>query len=344
MPRAIKPASTPQVRNQPIAERRRIRSLIGVDRRTGERSSRYVPNRTVVVRYGQEGPPLMKPAPLEYLAASTAEEALAALERFAGNARLLAGGQSLVPLLSMRLLRPTAVIESTGSPGLDRIVAGDGVVARRRAGAVLATWRRRPRSASGSRCSRKPSPSSATGRSAIAARSAARCATPIRPASWPSASVTLGARLRIVGPAGRRELDARGFFQGPYTTALEPTEMLEAVDFPRRRGHRGGRRGARAASRRLRRGQLAATGLREPDGSGAGSASGSAPSRTALATRAAPPRGSRAAAARRRRRRRRPRAAWRTPSRPRTSAPPPSTGATSYRCSWSAPSRELARR
>jgi hypothetical protein len=66
----------------------------------------------------------MKPAPLEYLAASTAEEALAALARFDGNARLLGGGQSLVPMLSMRLLRPTAVIDINGIPGLDRIVKG----------------------------------------------------------------------------------------------------------------------------------------------------------------------------------------------------------------------------
>src|SRR5258705_5645834 len=70
----------------------------------------------------------MKPAPLEYLVAATAEEALAALARFDGNARLLAGGQSLVPLLSMRLLRPTAVIDINGIPGLDRIAASDGVV------------------------------------------------------------------------------------------------------------------------------------------------------------------------------------------------------------------------
>ena len=53
----------------------------------------------------------MKPAPLEYLAAATTEEALAALARFEADARLLAGGQSLVPLLSMRLVRPTAVID-----------------------------------------------------------------------------------------------------------------------------------------------------------------------------------------------------------------------------------------
>ena len=77
----------------------------------------------------------MKPAPLEYLAASTAEEAVAALARFDGNARLLAGGQSLVPLLSMRLLRPTAVIDINGIPGLDRIDA------RRRRGARRARWR-----------------------------------------------------------------------------------------------------------------------------------------------------------------------------------------------------------
>jgi CO/xanthine dehydrogenase FAD-binding subunit len=56
----------------------------------------------------------MKPAPLDYVAVSTAAEALAELERFDGNARLLAGGQSLVPLLSMRLMRPTAVIDING--------------------------------------------------------------------------------------------------------------------------------------------------------------------------------------------------------------------------------------
>ena len=138
-------------------------------------------------RGGPEGVPRMKPAPLEYLAAATAEEALAALARFDGNARLLAGGQSLVPLLSMRLLRPTAVIDINGIPGLDRIAAGDGVV---RVGA-LARYSDAggvggdPRA--GSRCSPRPSRSSATGRSATAARSAARSATPIRPARCRSA-------------------------------------------------------------------------------------------------------------------------------------------------------------
>ena len=128
----------------------------------------------------------MKPAPLEYLAAATAEEALAALARFDGNARLLAGGQSLVPLLSMRLLRPTAVIDINGIPGLDRIEAADGVArvgafARYSVLEASAVIRERvPLLAKAVR-------SSATGRSVTAARSAARSATPIQPARCPCA-------------------------------------------------------------------------------------------------------------------------------------------------------------
>ena len=103
----------------------------------------------------------MKPAPLEYLAAATAEEALAALARFDGNARLLAGGQSLVPLLSMRLLRPTAVIDINGIPGLDRIEAADGVacvgaLARYLAGGVGGDPRAGPAARQGRPVRRRP--------------------------------------------------------------------------------------------------------------------------------------------------------------------------------------------
>ena len=80
-------------------------------------------------------------------------------------------------------------------------------------------------------------------------------------------AVTLGARLRIVGGAGRRELDAEAFFQGPYTTALEPTEMLEAVEFPDGAGTE-----AVVVEHARRHGDfavvsVAATGLPAPDGS-----------------------------------------------------------------------------
>ena len=80
-------------------------------------------------------------------------------------------------------------------------------------------------------------------------------------------AVTLGARLNIVGRAGRRQLDAQAFFQGPYTTALEPTEMLESVEFPN-----GADTEAVVVEHARRHGDfavvsVAATGLRAPDGS-----------------------------------------------------------------------------
>ena len=147
----------------------------------------------------------MKPAPLEYLAAATAEEALAALARFDGNARLLAGGQSLVPLLSMRLLRPTAVIDINGIPGLDRIEAGHGVV---RVGALA-----RYSALEASAVIRERVPLLAMAVPFVGDRQIRNRGTlggalcHADPAGeMPLCAVTLGARLCIVGRTGRHRL------------------------------------------------------------------------------------------------------------------------------------------
>jgi len=68
----------------------------------------------------------MKPAPFAYERAASADEAVAMLDRYQGDARLLAGGQSLVPLLNMRLMQPEAVIDVTREQyreNLDRVGA-----------------------------------------------------------------------------------------------------------------------------------------------------------------------------------------------------------------------------
>ena len=70
----------------------------------------------------------MKPALFEYVVVDSAAQAVEALGRFDGDARCLAGGQSLVPLLNMRLMRPAAVVDINRVPGLDGIEVGDGVV------------------------------------------------------------------------------------------------------------------------------------------------------------------------------------------------------------------------
>ena len=173
----------------------------------------------------------MKPAPLEYLVARTADEALALLERFEGDARLLAGGQSLVPLLSMRLLRPAAVVDIGRIPGLDGVAVDGGAVtvgalARYSALEASPTVRERlPLLARavpfvGDRQIRNRGTLGGALSHADPAGEMALCA------------VTLGARLRAAGPAGAREIGAEDFFRGPYTTALEATEMLVEAVFP----------------------------------------------------------------------------------------------------------------
>jgi aerobic carbon-monoxide dehydrogenase medium subunit len=175
----------------------------------------------------------MKPAPLAYLRAESPAEAIDALERFAGTARLLAGGQSLVPLLSMRLLRPAAVIDVNPIPGLDRVtveadsdavtigalarysalersaVVQDRVPLLARALPFVGDRQVRNRGTlGGALCHADPS-----GEMALCA-------------------VTLGAVLRVRGPRRTREVAAGDFFQGPYTTALAPAEMLVEVSLP----------------------------------------------------------------------------------------------------------------
>jgi aerobic carbon-monoxide dehydrogenase medium subunit len=173
----------------------------------------------------------MKPAPFEYVRVDTVDAAVAALGRYDGNARCLAGGQSLVALLNMRLLRPSAVIDLNGVPGLDGIeLVSEGVrigaltryaaLERSRvvserlpllARAVPFVGDRQVRNRGtfgGALCHADPS-----GEMALVA-------------------VTLGATLDVVGPGGARRLTAEEFFLGPYTTALEPADVLAGVTLP----------------------------------------------------------------------------------------------------------------
>ena len=63
----------------------------------------------------------MKPAPFEYVAAESVEEALAALQQNNPDGKILAGGQSLLPLLNLRLTKPKLLVDLNGISGLDGI-------------------------------------------------------------------------------------------------------------------------------------------------------------------------------------------------------------------------------
>src|SRR5215510_4462095 len=76
----------------------------------------------------------MKPAPFEYFDPRALDEALERLASFGDDAKVLAGGQSLMPLLNLRLARPAALIDINRGPGLDGLVVKDGIL---RVGALV---------------------------------------------------------------------------------------------------------------------------------------------------------------------------------------------------------------
>ena len=137
----------------------------------------------------------MKPAPFDYVAPRSLDEALALLD---GDARVLAGGQSLVPLLNLRLARPARVVDINRIDGLGVLRRSEGTL---RIGATVrqAALERSPLVPSAGRCWPRRCATSATPRPARAARSPARPRTPTRPRScrwrcWRSARTSSCAR------------------------------------------------------------------------------------------------------------------------------------------------------
>ena len=176
----------------------------------------------------------MKPAPFAYERAGSVEEAIALLGKYEGDARLLAGGQSLVPLLNMRLIRPSAVIDVNGVSGLDEIrEEGDEVVIGALTRYCTIEWS----PTLGSRLPLLTEIVRYVGDRQVRSRGTlgGSLAHADPTGEMPLAALALGATIVVQGPGGRRDVPAEEFFLGPYYTVLEPDEMLVEVRFPVRR-------------------------------------------------------------------------------------------------------------
>ncbi|MEJ0070464.1 MAG: FAD binding domain-containing protein [Pseudomonadota bacterium] len=173
----------------------------------------------------------MKPAPFAYVRPTALAQVLELLARHGEAARILAGGQSLIATLNMRLSAPELLIDINGIGELGHItVAGD----RLRIGALV-----RHAALGASEEVRRHAP--------LLARAVPFIAHPaIRnrgtiggslafadpAAELPACVVALDATLELTGPHGVRKLPARAFFTGLYQTALAPGELLTAVELP----------------------------------------------------------------------------------------------------------------
>lgn len=172
----------------------------------------------------------MKPAPFDYVRPSSIDEALAFLREHP-DAVVLAGGQSLVPMLNMRLVAPTHVVDIGTLPGLREISVKDG---RLRMGALL---RHCDIAASQAIVEAAPLFKDAAlhiGHPAIRNRGTigGSLALADPAAELPACLLALGGRVEIEGPDGSRHVEAADFFTGAFETALRPGELLRAVEVP----------------------------------------------------------------------------------------------------------------
>jgi CO/xanthine dehydrogenase FAD-binding subunit len=171
----------------------------------------------------------MKPAPFDYVAPRTVEEALDALAE--EGSRVLAGGQSLVPLLNFRLARPARLVDVNGIAELGVLRRSQGILhigatvrqaALERSEIVARHW---PLLAQAVR-----HVGHAATRSRGTVGGSVAHADPR--AELPVALAALGARFHLRSRDGRRTLTADELFQGPLTTAIEDQELLEEIEVP----------------------------------------------------------------------------------------------------------------
>jgi CO/xanthine dehydrogenase FAD-binding subunit len=173
----------------------------------------------------------MKPARFDYYDPRSLEEALALLDAHPEDGKVLAGGQSLMPLLNMRLARPKIIVDINQIKELNYIRASDGGIA------VGAIARQRALQTDSLIAERTP----------ILRESATYIAHPqIRnrgsicgsiahadpAAELPALALALDAEMTLTSAKAARTIRADGFFQSFFTTALEPNEILTQLRFP----------------------------------------------------------------------------------------------------------------
>ncbi|WP_369132242.1 xanthine dehydrogenase family protein subunit M [Modestobacter sp. I12A-02662] len=172
----------------------------------------------------------MKAAPFAYVRPATLDDAVAELAATDGDGKVLAGGQSLVPVLAMRLGRPGTLVDINGASGLDTIDRRGDVL---RVGAT-ARQRQLERSPAARDVPLLGLALPFVGHRELRSRGTV-CGSLAHAdpgAELPAVASCLGATLEVTGPAGRRTVPAEAFFQGAMTTSVGVDEILTAAEFP----------------------------------------------------------------------------------------------------------------
>ncbi|MFQ5850353.1 MAG: FAD binding domain-containing protein [Candidatus Binatia bacterium] len=173
----------------------------------------------------------MVPREFDYFDPTSAEEAVGLLEGYGDDAKLMAGGQSLLPMMKLRVVAPRVVIDLWRVPGLSYIREQDGMVL---IGSMTTHY-----TLQSSELLRTKLPILAETAQVVGdplvrnlgtiGGSAAHAAPN---ADYPSVLAALDAQIRMVGPRGSRTVPSQDFFKDMFTTVMEPSEVLTEIRIP----------------------------------------------------------------------------------------------------------------
>lgn len=174
----------------------------------------------------------MKPPPFKYVPAESLEHALEQMAEHGDAAKLLAGGQSLIPAMNFRVLQPSVLIDLNGINSLEYIEpAEDGTLL------IGAMTRQRDLEMSeavehGSPLLHEAMPHIAHPQIRTRGTLGGSLAHADPAAELPVIVIAAGARMRATGRDGDRWIEAKDFFEGMFSTVLRPDEVLVEVAFP----------------------------------------------------------------------------------------------------------------
>jgi carbon-monoxide dehydrogenase medium subunit len=170
----------------------------------------------------------VKAAPFDYVAPTSLDEAVAVLAERGDAAKVLAGGQSLVPLLAMRLARPEVLVDINAITGLDGIRVEDRLL---RLGALARQRDVERHPDIGDRFPLVTEAVATIGHAAIRNRGTigGSIAHADPAAEWPALLLALDGEVEVIGPQGLRTVAADELFVTVMTTALAPDEIVREV-------------------------------------------------------------------------------------------------------------------
>jgi carbon-monoxide dehydrogenase medium subunit len=173
----------------------------------------------------------MYPASFEYHRAGSVEEAVGLLARYKDDAKLLAGGHSLIPMMKLRLAQPKHLIDLRRVTGLSGIREEGGHLV---IGGLTTHYAIESNATLKAKCPLLTEAGALIGdpqvRNVGTIGGSLAHADPA--ADWPAVVLALGAEMKLQGPKGVRTVKAKDFFQDLFTTAVGPDEVLTEVRIP----------------------------------------------------------------------------------------------------------------